>query len=59
MPVTVVAGERDAKFREIGGRIVSSLADGELEVVAGGHNLPLENPLALAAILSRWSGSSG
>jgi 2-succinyl-6-hydroxy-2,4-cyclohexadiene-1-carboxylate synthase len=48
MPVTVVVGERDAKFRALGQRIVSLLPDGELAVVAGGHNLPLENPRALA-----------
>jgi 2-succinyl-6-hydroxy-2,4-cyclohexadiene-1-carboxylate synthase len=52
MPVTVVVGQRDAKFSEIGEQVVSLLADGELAAVAGAHNLPLENPLALAAILS-------
>jgi 2-succinyl-6-hydroxy-2,4-cyclohexadiene-1-carboxylate synthase len=52
MPVTAVVGERDAKFRAIGQRLVSLLPDGELAVIAGGHNLPLESPLALAAILT-------
>lgn len=44
MPVTVVVGERDAKFRAIGERMVALMADARLVVTAGGHALPLENP---------------
>jgi 2-succinyl-6-hydroxy-2,4-cyclohexadiene-1-carboxylate synthase len=51
MPVTVVVGERDAKFRELGQRMVSLLPDTSLTVIAGGHNLPLENPAGLARVL--------
>jgi 2-succinyl-6-hydroxy-2,4-cyclohexadiene-1-carboxylate synthase len=51
MPVTVVAGERDPKFRALGERIVSLVPDGELAVLTGGHNLPLESPSALAATI--------
>jgi 2-succinyl-6-hydroxy-2,4-cyclohexadiene-1-carboxylate synthase len=52
MPVTVVVGDRDAKFLAIGRRMVDLLADGELVVAAGGHGLPLENAPALARALS-------
>ena len=52
MPVTVLVGERDSKFRALGERVVSLLPDGELAVLSGGHNLPLENPLALATVLT-------
>jgi 2-succinyl-6-hydroxy-2,4-cyclohexadiene-1-carboxylate synthase len=53
MPVTVLVGERDSKFRALGERVVSLLPDAELAVLSGGHNLPLENPLALAMVLTR------
>jgi 2-succinyl-6-hydroxy-2,4-cyclohexadiene-1-carboxylate synthase len=51
MPVTILVGERDAKFRTLGLRMVERLADGELVVVPGGHGLPLENPGAVAQAL--------
>jgi 2-succinyl-6-hydroxy-2,4-cyclohexadiene-1-carboxylate synthase len=53
MPVVVVAGERDAKYRELGERLVAGLPDARLVVVPGaGHGLPREAPHALAAILA-------
>jgi 2-succinyl-6-hydroxy-2,4-cyclohexadiene-1-carboxylate synthase len=51
MPVTVVVGDRDFKFRALGERIASLVTDGELIVIAGGHNLPLERPSELAATI--------
>jgi 2-succinyl-6-hydroxy-2,4-cyclohexadiene-1-carboxylate synthase len=48
MPVTVVVGERDAKFRVIGERMVERLSRAELVAVPGGHALTLESPAALA-----------
>lgn len=51
MPVTVLAGERDAKFLALGRRMVELLRDGELIVVPGGHGLPLESPAAVAQML--------
>jgi 2-succinyl-6-hydroxy-2,4-cyclohexadiene-1-carboxylate synthase len=48
MPVTVVAGERDAKFRALGERMVALLGDARLLVIAGGHVLALESPEAVA-----------
>lgn len=53
MPVAVVAGDRDAKFRALGLRMAQLLPRGELSVLAGGHNLPLESPEALARLLER------
>jgi 2-succinyl-6-hydroxy-2,4-cyclohexadiene-1-carboxylate synthase len=51
MPVTVLVGDRDAKFQAIGSRMVGLLADARLVVVPGGHGLPLENPAAVARAL--------
>jgi 2-succinyl-6-hydroxy-2,4-cyclohexadiene-1-carboxylate synthase len=48
MPVTVVAGDRDRSYRELGERMVELLPDASLLVIAGGHNLPFENPSGLA-----------
>jgi pimeloyl-ACP methyl ester carboxylesterase len=58
MPVTIVVGERDGKYRELGRQMAELLADGELVVVAGGHGLALENPSALAAVLERTRRAS-
>lgn len=52
MPVTVLAGERDRKFRELGARMAERIADARLVVVSGGHGLPLESPAELARDLS-------
>jgi 2-succinyl-6-hydroxy-2,4-cyclohexadiene-1-carboxylate synthase len=52
MLVTVLVGERDAKFRALGRRMVNLIPAAELLVVPGGHGLPLENPDAVAARLT-------
>jgi 2-succinyl-6-hydroxy-2,4-cyclohexadiene-1-carboxylate synthase len=52
MPVTVIAGERDQKFRALGERMVALLPEARMVVVAGGHVLPLENPIAVASALA-------
>lgn len=56
MPVLVVAGERDAKFRALGERLVASIGAGaELALVPGaGHAAHLEQPAAFAGLLRRW-----
>jgi 2-succinyl-6-hydroxy-2,4-cyclohexadiene-1-carboxylate synthase len=51
MPVTVLVGERDAKYRALGARMVELLADGDLRVLPGGHGLALENPQDVAGAL--------
>ncbi len=51
MPVTVLVGERDAKFLALGRRTVERLTDGVLVVAPSGHGLPLENPAAVAQAL--------
>ena len=58
MPVTVLVGERDERFRELGRRMVELLPDAELVVLAGGHGLPLENPRGLSAALATAPASS-
>ena len=51
MPVTVLVGDRDAKFLALGRRMVELLLDAELVIAPGGHGLPLENPAAVADAL--------
>ena len=53
MPVTIVVGERDAKFRALGDRLATALPGARAPVVVpgAGHGLPREAPAALAAAL--------
>lgn len=52
MPVMVLAGERDEKFRALGERMAAALPSGELAVVPGaGHAAHLEAPEFVAAQL--------
>jgi 2-succinyl-6-hydroxy-2,4-cyclohexadiene-1-carboxylate synthase len=48
MPVTIVVGERDRKFRAVAERMARDLQAARLVVVPGGHVLPLESPEAVA-----------
>ena len=54
MPVTVLAGERDAKFVALGQRLARELPGARLTIVASaGHALALEAPAAVADALLR------
>ncbi|HTA05547.1 MAG TPA: alpha/beta fold hydrolase, partial [Solirubrobacteraceae bacterium] len=53
MPVQFVVGERDAKFRALATRMCTLVRHGEIDVVPGGHVVPLESPDALARVLQR------
>ena len=54
VPVMLVVGERDSKFRAIAERMASRLPSAELTVIAGaGHAVHLEAPAAVAGLLSR------
>lgn len=48
MRVTLLAGDRDAKFQGIAERMLALLPDAELVRAAGGHRLALEDPAAIA-----------
>jgi 2-succinyl-6-hydroxy-2,4-cyclohexadiene-1-carboxylate synthase len=51
MPVELVVGERDVKFRAIAERMEAALPDARLHVVAGaGHAVQLEAPEAVAEV---------
>lgn len=54
MPVRLLAGERDAKLRSIQRRMFAALPRARLDVIAGGHRLPLESPAAVAAAIGPW-----
>jgi 2-succinyl-6-hydroxy-2,4-cyclohexadiene-1-carboxylate synthase len=51
MPVTVLVGERDTRFRELGERMVGLLPEAAMGVLPGGHDLPRESPAAVAAAM--------
>lgn len=54
MPVTLITGERDAKFRAIAEQMAERLGNPCLEVVpAAGHAVHVEAPEAVAALLNR------
>lgn len=59
IPTLVVVGERDAKFRPIGERLVTTIgAAATLCTVDGaGHNAPLERPDATAVAILDWSAT--
>ena len=53
MPTTVIAGERDAKFRALGARLAAAIPHAELVVAAGAaHAVHLERPDVVAAALA-------
>ena len=51
LPVTVVVGEPDARYQELGRRMAETIGGAELVTIAGGHGLVLENPEAVAGVL--------
>jgi 2-succinyl-6-hydroxy-2,4-cyclohexadiene-1-carboxylate synthase len=56
-PITLVTGSRDAKFSEIARAIAEENAHVDVELVDGvGHNVVLEAPAAVAAVLKRVEG---
>ena len=53
LPVTLVVGERDDKFRAIAGQMAAALPEARLEVVAGsGHAVHLEAPERVAELIA-------
>ncbi len=52
LPVTLIVGERDQKFRAIASKMAEQLPDARVEVVAGaGHAVHLEAPDVVAALI--------
>ncbi|HYF25435.1 MAG TPA: alpha/beta fold hydrolase [Baekduia sp.] len=57
VPATVVVGERDARYRDLGARLTAALPRAQLHVVPGaGHGLPREAPRELARLLAAAAG---
>jgi pimeloyl-ACP methyl ester carboxylesterase len=53
MPVTLIAGERDGKFRAIAEEMATAIPDAEVVVVGGaGHAVHLEAPAHVARIIA-------
>jgi 2-succinyl-6-hydroxy-2,4-cyclohexadiene-1-carboxylate synthase len=59
MPVTVLAGDRDAKFTAIGRRTADAIEHADLVLAVGGHRLALENPQAVAGALENPQAVAG
>jgi 2-succinyl-6-hydroxy-2,4-cyclohexadiene-1-carboxylate synthase len=55
MPVTFLAGARDAKFAALGGRLVELVPDATAIELSGGHGLPLECPQGVAEAIESGS----
>jgi 2-succinyl-6-hydroxy-2,4-cyclohexadiene-1-carboxylate synthase len=56
VPVELIVGERDQKFRAVAERMAAALPTAHLSVVAGaGHAVHLEDPAAVAAIITDTS----
>jgi 2-succinyl-6-hydroxy-2,4-cyclohexadiene-1-carboxylate synthase len=51
LPVTIVVGDRDRKYQQLGRRMAEAIGGAELVVIAGGHGLVLENPEAVARVI--------
>lgn len=59
-PVTLIVGERDAKFRAIAQQMVTRLPKGRVEVVSGaGHAVHLEAPESVADLIVAEPGRPG
>jgi 2-succinyl-6-hydroxy-2,4-cyclohexadiene-1-carboxylate synthase len=55
IPVLVIAGERDDKFRVIGKRLADGISKSTFDVIPdAGHSVHLEQPAATAQALSGW-----
>jgi 2-succinyl-6-hydroxy-2,4-cyclohexadiene-1-carboxylate synthase len=55
IPVLVLAGERDAKFTEIGQRMAGAIPNATFATIPGaGHGAHAEQPAATAAVVSDW-----
>ena len=60
IPVLVLAGELDAKFRAIGGDMTDRLPNAEFETIAGaGHAAHSERPRAVADAIITWFPGTG
>ena len=59
IPVTLIVGERDEKFRAIAARMAERLPNAQLVVIPGaGHAAQLEDPAAVAAAIHQSTASS-
>jgi 2-succinyl-6-hydroxy-2,4-cyclohexadiene-1-carboxylate synthase len=57
MPVSVLVGERDARYRELGRRMAELAPQARMRVLPGGHVLHLESPVLTARALSEGLGA--
>ena len=53
MPTTVVVGQADTRYVEIGRAMAARIPRAALVELDGGHALPLEQPAALSKVIAR------
>ena len=57
MPVTLIVGERDEKFRAVAAEMAAGLPNAHISIISGaGHAVHLEDPDAVAALIAGTSG---
>jgi 2-succinyl-6-hydroxy-2,4-cyclohexadiene-1-carboxylate synthase len=61
MPILLVAGERDTKFRELSARMAEVIGNNAKTAVvdSAGHAVPFENPGAFVSLLDSWMDEHG
>ena len=61
MPVLLVAGERDAKYRALGDQLAAVIGENATTAVieSSGHAAPFENPRAFVSLLDAWMREHG
>jgi len=60
LPIAVVVGERDTKFRRLGEAMLELLPSARLELAPGaGHNVVLERPAWLSELMQRAAEGTG
>jgi 2-succinyl-6-hydroxy-2,4-cyclohexadiene-1-carboxylate synthase len=51
MPAMILVGDRDTKFQALGRSMADLMPQAVIKTVAGGHRLPLEDPVAVVGVL--------
>ncbi len=61
MPILLVAGERDAKYRALGDQLAGVIGENATTAVieSSGHAAPFENPRAFLSLLDAWMREHG
>ena len=60
MPVVTISGERDEKYTRLAAEIAASVPHGQhLSIANAGHNVVLDTPEDLSAVIAKFCGVGG